>query len=187
MAGTLSTFDPALRGRWFRRIGWLGKWSMLDVLILALLVFYAKATQFADAVTLPGVYFFAASVFLTMFAYGMTGGEETLAGRRGLSYYVRLDSDDWGGTAAWPGCSHRMRLHRSKPPLVEGLISNGYYCINWIFSRGHPGETGGVPCHQCGTLRQRLCGAACVPASQGKNGAVEKTRTSTGCPTSTSS
>ena len=35
MAGTLTTFDPALRGRWFRRIGWLGKWSMLDVLILA--------------------------------------------------------------------------------------------------------------------------------------------------------
>jgi len=85
MAGTLSTFDPALRGRWLRRIGWLGKWSMLDVLILALLVFYAKATQFADAVTLPGVYFFAASVFLTMFAYGMTGGEEALAGERGLS------------------------------------------------------------------------------------------------------
>jgi paraquat-inducible protein A len=82
MAGTLSTFDPALRGRWFSRIGWLGKWSMLDVLILALLVFYAKAAQFADAVTLPGVYFFAASVFLTMFAYGMTGGEEATG--RGL-------------------------------------------------------------------------------------------------------
>ncbi len=82
MAGTLSTFDPMLRGRWFKRIGWLGKWSMLDVLILALLVFYAKAAEFADAVTLPGVYFFSASVFLTMFAYGLTGGEETAQQRR---------------------------------------------------------------------------------------------------------
>jgi paraquat-inducible protein A len=73
MAGTLATFDPARRGRWFRRIGWLGKWSMLDVLVLALLVFYAKAAQFADAVSLPGVYFFAASVVLTMIAYSLVG------------------------------------------------------------------------------------------------------------------
>jgi paraquat-inducible protein A len=70
-AGTLAAFDPAWRGNWFRRIGWLGKWSMLDVLVLALLVFYAKAAQFGDAATLPGVYFFAASVFLTMAAYGL--------------------------------------------------------------------------------------------------------------------
>ncbi len=77
MAGTLSTFDPAWRGRWFRRVGWLGKWSMLDVLVLALLVFYAKAAQFADAVSLPGVYFFAGSVFLTMAAYSLIGADAT--------------------------------------------------------------------------------------------------------------
>jgi paraquat-inducible protein A len=76
MTGTLTTFDPAQRGRWFRRIGWLGKWSMLDVLILALLVFYAKAANFADAVSLPGVYFFTASVFLTMIANGLIGAGE---------------------------------------------------------------------------------------------------------------
>ncbi len=85
MAGTLAPFDPAQRGRWFKRIGWLGKWSMLDVLILALLVFYAKATEFADAVTLPGVYFFAASVFLTMIANGLIGSEEAAGERRELS------------------------------------------------------------------------------------------------------
>ncbi len=85
MAGTLVTFGPAKRGRWFKRIGWLGKWSMLDVLILALLVFYAKATDFADAVTLPGVYFFSASVFLTMIANGLIDGEEAPVERRELS------------------------------------------------------------------------------------------------------
>ncbi len=84
MAGTLTTYDPAQRGRWFRRIGWLGKWSMLDVLILALLVFYAKATQFADAVTLPGVYFFTASVFLTMIANSLIAADEASAGPQGL-------------------------------------------------------------------------------------------------------
>lgn len=84
MAGTLNTCDPARRGRWFKRIGWLGKWSMLDVLLLALLVFYAKATQFADATTLPGVYFFAASVFLTMIAYSLIQREEVSIERRRL-------------------------------------------------------------------------------------------------------
>jgi paraquat-inducible protein A len=76
MAGTLTAFDPARRGHWLKRIEWLGKWSMLDVLVLALLVFYAKAVGFADAVTLPGVYFFAASVFLTMIAYSLIEREE---------------------------------------------------------------------------------------------------------------
>jgi paraquat-inducible protein A len=84
MAGTLVTFDPARRHHWYKRVEWLGKWSMLDVLVLALLVFYAKATEFADAVSLPGVYFFAASVVLTMIAYGLIGGDEP-SGTRGSS------------------------------------------------------------------------------------------------------
>lgn len=84
MAGTLTTFDPARRGRWLKRIGWLGKWSMLDVLVLALLVFYAQAIEFADAVSLPGVYFFAASVFLTMIAYSLIDREEVSAEEREL-------------------------------------------------------------------------------------------------------
>ncbi|MGO9986088.1 MAG: paraquat-inducible protein A, partial [Rhodomicrobium sp.] len=66
---------PARRSRWFKRIEWLGKWSMLDVLVLALLVFYAKSTGLADAVALPGVYFFAASVILTMIAYALIDRE----------------------------------------------------------------------------------------------------------------
>lgn len=70
-AGTLMAQPSARRSRILRRLEWLGKWSMLDVLVLALLVFYAKATALADAVALPGVYFFAASVVLTMLAYGL--------------------------------------------------------------------------------------------------------------------
>ena len=51
-------------------MSWLGKWSMLDVLVLALVIFYAKSNELADAATLPGVYYFTASVVLTMVAYG---------------------------------------------------------------------------------------------------------------------
>lgn len=78
-AGTLANSPAARRNRLLQRISWLGKWSMLDVLVLALLVFYAKSTALADAVALPGIYFFAASVALTMIAYGLIesdGGSE---------------------------------------------------------------------------------------------------------------
>jgi paraquat-inducible protein A len=81
-AGTLISAGPARRSRWFKRIEWLGKWSMLDVLVLALLVFYAKATSLADAVALPGIYFFAASVILTMTAYSLISRGETPAERQ---------------------------------------------------------------------------------------------------------
>jgi paraquat-inducible protein A len=60
--------DP---GRWLKRISWLGKWSMLDVLVLALVIFYAKATNLADATSMPGIYMFALAVILTMIANSM--------------------------------------------------------------------------------------------------------------------
>ncbi len=49
-------------------LSWLGRWSMLDVLVLALVVFYTKQTDVADATVLPGIYFFSVSVLLTMWA-----------------------------------------------------------------------------------------------------------------------
>lgn len=51
--------------------GWvraLSKWSMLDVVLVALVVFAAKTSGLASAFVLPGLWFFAASVILTMAA-----------------------------------------------------------------------------------------------------------------------
>jgi paraquat-inducible protein A len=67
--------SPERRGRLLRQMSWLGKWSMLDVLVLALLIFYAKSTRIADAVSMPGIYMFAAAVVLTMFAYAIVEHE----------------------------------------------------------------------------------------------------------------
>ena len=64
-------WNPERQGRFLRRMGWLGKWSMLDVLVLALVIFYAKSTKLADAVSMPGIYMFAAAVVLTMLAYAI--------------------------------------------------------------------------------------------------------------------
>lgn len=59
------------RRRALDRISWLGKWSMLDVLVLALVIFYIKASALAEATTLPGIYFFSGAVLMTMMAYAM--------------------------------------------------------------------------------------------------------------------
>lgn len=52
----------ALIPAWFRA---LSNWSMLDVVLVALVIFAAKTSGFATAFTKPGLWFFAASVIFT--------------------------------------------------------------------------------------------------------------------------
>lgn len=87
----LSTGSPHCR-LMLSRLSWLGKWSMLDVLVLALVIFYVKASAFSDAAALPGVYFFAASVLLTMLAYALV--EHHAAPTR--EFTSRIDQDAAG-------------------------------------------------------------------------------------------
>ena len=49
---------------------WLGRYSMTDVMVLALMIFYMNSSGYTEARVLPGVYCFAASALITMFAYG---------------------------------------------------------------------------------------------------------------------
>ena len=60
---------PGLPG-WFRAIA---NWSMLDVVLVALVIFAAKTSGLATAVTKPGLWFFAFSVGLTGAASWMGG------------------------------------------------------------------------------------------------------------------
>ncbi len=53
-----------------RRLEWLGKWSMVDVLVVALLVFSVKATGLANATSQAGLYFFCGAVLGTALAIG---------------------------------------------------------------------------------------------------------------------
>lgn len=71
--GTLAAISwrppaPGGTATWLARLHAIGRWSMMDVFVLALLIFYFKSTSFGDATSLPGIYFFAASVLLTGFA-----------------------------------------------------------------------------------------------------------------------
>lgn len=58
------------RARSISVMEWLGRYSMTDVMVLALMIFYINASGYSEATVLPGVYFFAASALMTMFAYG---------------------------------------------------------------------------------------------------------------------
>ena len=49
-------------------VTWLGRWSMLDVFILALIIVAIRGSGIGDAATRPGIYLFATSVLLTMWA-----------------------------------------------------------------------------------------------------------------------
>jgi hypothetical protein len=99
--------DPHRRSRLLKRMGWLGKWSMLDVLVLALVIFYAKSTKLADAVSMPGIYMFAAAVVLTMLAYGLVEYE----GEKAPQAKPGERKDEPGGTDAEP------------PPTLHAVLS----------------------------------------------------------------
>lgn len=47
------------------RLHTLARWSMLDVVLVAIVVFAAKTSGLATAISRPGLWFFAASVILT--------------------------------------------------------------------------------------------------------------------------
>jgi paraquat-inducible protein A len=49
---------------------WLGRYSMTDVMVLALIIFYVNSSGYTEAHVEPGIYLFAASALITMFAYG---------------------------------------------------------------------------------------------------------------------
>ncbi|WP_349358186.1 paraquat-inducible protein A [Stappia sp.] len=46
----------------------LGKWSMMDVMLVALVIFAAKSSGLAAAATLPGLWFYATATFATALA-----------------------------------------------------------------------------------------------------------------------
>lgn len=59
---------PAATHILHRWIGILSKWSMLDVLLVALVIFGAKTSGLATAIAQPGLWFFTASAILSAVA-----------------------------------------------------------------------------------------------------------------------
>jgi len=66
---TSPDLSPEFRRRSFSTMEWLGRYSMTDVMVLALMIFYVNSSGYTEAGVMPGVYFFAASALITMLAY----------------------------------------------------------------------------------------------------------------------
>ena len=54
--------------RSLQMLGALGKWSMMDVMLVALVIFAAKTSGLATAITQPGLLFYAGAVVLSALA-----------------------------------------------------------------------------------------------------------------------
>jgi paraquat-inducible protein A len=67
---TSPDIPPEFRKKSISTMEWLGRYSMTDVMVLALMIFYVNSSGYTEATVLPGVYFFAASAIITMIAYG---------------------------------------------------------------------------------------------------------------------
>lgn len=87
---TSPDLDPRFRAKSISTMEWLGRYSMTDVMVLALMIFYVNSSGYTEATVLPGVYFFAASALMTMLAYGWAN----TAGPRGIAAPERLPVAD---------------------------------------------------------------------------------------------
>ena len=67
---TSPDISPEFREKSTSTMEWLGRYSMTDVMVLALIIFYMNSSGYTEANVLPGAYLFAASALMTMFAYG---------------------------------------------------------------------------------------------------------------------
>ncbi len=59
--------------KWLRVLSYLGKWSMMDVMLVALVIFAAKTSGLASAQVLPGLWFYAAATLSTAVAAYVVG------------------------------------------------------------------------------------------------------------------
>ncbi len=107
---TSPDIPPEFRRRSILTMEWLGRYSMTDVMVLALMIFYVNSSGYTEASVQPGVYFFAASAMITMLAYGWP----TPCPRRGARS-SRSPRD-----AAW---ATPRRTEIARPAPAEGGIS----------------------------------------------------------------
>ncbi len=56
------------RAHWVGRVGLLSKWSMADVLVVAIAIFAAKTSGLAEAATQAGIWFYATAALLSAIA-----------------------------------------------------------------------------------------------------------------------
>jgi len=65
---------PAGDGLLHRLVPYLAKWSMMDVMLVAIVIFAAKTSGLASAVTQPGLWFYAGSAIMVSLLHPLLRG-----------------------------------------------------------------------------------------------------------------
>jgi paraquat-inducible protein A len=97
------------RRKSFATMEWIGRYSMTDVMVLALMIFYVNSSGYTEARVLPGVYFFAASALMTMLAYAWANAEPPSGRRRKREQVGGPAISPNPGIAIAPGKPRRSR------------------------------------------------------------------------------
>ena len=100
----VSTLPPAEIVRHharLRALEWLGKWSMHDVLVLALTIFFIKSQGVYDASSLNGVYFFTAAVVLMILSYAWIRTDGMAAAPQLVPVLPEPDVGQAANSAGW--------------------------------------------------------------------------------------
>ncbi len=90
---TSPDLSPEFRVKSISTMEWLGRYSMTDVMVLALMIFYVNSSGYTEATVLSGVYFFAASALMTMLAYGWANSGRPSRHANLKKNVVALESD----------------------------------------------------------------------------------------------
>jgi paraquat-inducible protein A len=98
---TSPDIPPEFRKKSISTMEWLGRYSMTDVMVLALMIFYVNSSGYTEATVQPGVYFFAASAIITMLAYGWAN--TVPAARRVPHLAIDVDAPPPGPPSPAPG------------------------------------------------------------------------------------
>ena len=123
------------RNRSISAMEWLGRYSMTDVMVLALMIFYINASGYTEASVLPGIYFFAASAIMTMLAYGwansVTPGlavpkrrQPAVAPCRARASTARSHASGPRKDAAGPGTAARQGVIQSRLLRTRAISPN---------------------------------------------------------------
>lgn len=96
---TSADLSPEFRSRSVSTMEWIGRYSMTDVMVLALMIFYVNSSGYTTATVMPGVYYFAASAIITMLAYGWANSVQVPRKRTGTAIAPGLPAEAAGPVA----------------------------------------------------------------------------------------
>lgn len=139
LLSTLSTFEIERQHRRLRALEWLGKWSMHDVLVLALTIFFIKSQGVYDAASLSGVYFFTAAVILMIVAYAWLRKATRPDGKQAAREWVTIPDGNTipirRARALESGGGDRLAAggQRRRRPILRNFVLSFFIILATVF------------------------------------------------------